>query len=196
MRLEGNALSNISVSVIAGLSLPASIGKLRYERYIQEQGKDYPFADHVNEVLFDEADKHSVHIVSRLENGQLISALRLTPFSIASNINYFSALVSQQVPHGKSEDNIVVLSRLVKCTDVVGTRSIQHIFKYCFDYCVNREWTYGLIHTAPSLVPLFFRYGWRQIAQEYHDQYAGSQVCLYLDALDREHLMKIRSPYL
>ncbi|OED36822.1 hypothetical protein AB833_25780 [Chromatiales bacterium (ex Bugula neritina AB1)] len=193
---EGFALNRFSVSVINGLSLPDSVGKLRYEQYVQEQGKKYPTADHDNQLLFDEADAQSVHIVAFSEDGNLLSALRLTPVAIANNIDYFSAFVSQKASCDKSEDSIVILSRLVRCSSMDGAKSIQHIFRFCFDYCVKREWTYGLIHTSPKLRSLFIRYGWRQIAEEYHDQYAGPQVLLYLDALDKEHLRQIRSPYL
>lgn len=186
-------LLDVSVKDVSGISVPIEVGRLRYREFVQGQGKRYPTADHQQHVFFDEVDPLSVHIVSFNGDGALLSALRLTPYDIASELECFEPFLSNV----ESLDQCsVVLSRLVRSGSIDGARSIHHIFKYSFDYCLRHKWTRGVLHTSPRLVSLFARYGWRRTGSEFYDRYAGIQVPLFLDALDIEHLAEVKSPYI
>lgn len=186
-------MKKFDVKEFYGSAAPMSVGKLRYEKYVLSQSKTYPSADHENRVLFDDADPVSVHMVCFDEEGAICSALRLTPFKTALDLAFFDPLVAQ-IEEGRRFS--VVLSRLVRADTISGAQSIQHMFKYCFDYCLKQDWTLGVLHTSPALLPLFRKYGWRAISDEYSDRYAGKQIVLSLDALDLSYLSEIKSPYL
>lgn len=186
-------MKHYNIKYLNGTSLPEAVGRLRYEQYIVNQGKHYPTANHASKVLIDDVDAVSVHMVCESRDNAVLSSLRLTPMGTALNLDFFDPLLAQI----KDRDRFsVVLSRLVRADSLDGARSVQHIFKFCFDYCLKQDWTRGLLHTSPVLKPLFTKYGWRQVGTEYDDRYAGRQIILSLDALDLDYLSEIKSPYL
>lgn len=70
------------IEVVDGDPLPTALGRLRYDKYVREQSKPYSDADHASELLCDEVDALSIHILNWSENGSLGAALRLTPMVV------------------------------------------------------------------------------------------------------------------
>jgi predicted GNAT family N-acyltransferase len=183
---------NHRIDIIDGSPIPTCLGRLRYEKYIREQSKFYPDADHVSRMLGDEIDAFSIHILCWSGDGELGAALRLTPMTVVRELELFANLLSRC----DTSEISVVLSRLVRCNSRAGARSIRPIFKFTYDFCLRHGWPVGILHTSPRLMPLFLRYGWREAGNPFQDPVSGVQVPLMLDALDVEHLQAVSSPYL
>lgn len=178
--------------VCNGLSLPETVGQLRYSQYIEEQGKPYAAADHEKKTLFDDLDPVSLHMLTENHQGQLLSSLRITPCTVYTPASHDLFLESL----GTSIEQIGFLSRLVITPSLEAKKTLKSIFKFSYLHCLKSGTHIGLISTSPRLKPLFLRYGWRSCGDPYEDQTAGTQCPLYLDALDLEHLRKMNSPYL
>ena len=161
--------------------LPPDVGRLRYRKYIQAQGKSYDQARHDTQVFYDQADAASAHLVCRAADGTLLSAVRVTPFGAARQTGLFHpALDSLTVDW----DFDIIASRLVRA-DVPGSaRSIKAILEYTMEFCARNFWFKGLIQTSPRLEPLFVRHGgWARAGATFQDPVAGPQVPLCLDLL-------------
>jgi len=184
---------NITVKKMNGLSLPTEVGQLRYEQFIAEQNKPYLNADHNRKILFDSVDPLSTHIVCESKENGILSALRITPIEAAVELDYFDNVFSRI---DRIEEYSIVLSRLVRGSGLISAKSIIILFKYSYDYCVERGWQFGLINTSPKLESLFIKYGWKRVGDIYIDEYAGEQVPMCLDSTDTKHLKSINSPYL
>lgn len=183
---------NYRIDIIDGSPIPTCLGRLRYEKYVREQSKLYPDADHVTRMLCDEIDALSIHILCRSSDGELGAALRLTPMDVVRKFSLFPDLLRRC--DGLKAN--VVLSRLVRGSSRCGARSIRPIFKFTYEFCLRHAWPVGILHTSPRLLPLFLRYGWREAGIPFQDPVSGVQVPLMLDALDVEHLQAVSSPYL
>ena len=181
-----------SIEINSGIHLPDSVGLLRYQQYIKEQGKPYPDANHDEKTLYDDLDPLSVHVVVNNLAGNLLSSLRFTPCILHTPEAHRDFVERQKIPI----EQIVFLSRLVRSPSLEGAKTIKPIFKYSYEYCIENRTHIGLISTSPQLRPLFLRYGWRDCGSLYQDRYAGPQHPLYLDALDLKYLKKVHSPYL
>jgi predicted GNAT family N-acyltransferase len=179
--------------VFDGAPLPVALGGLRYNRYISEQSKTYPTADHRDLAFYDEADRVSIHILCFDEAGSIGAALRLTPYEVAKDLEIFRRFVASSQA---TDSTSVVLSRLVRSQTKAGAKSITPIFRFTYDFCLRHDWRIGILHTNQKLVPLFLRYGWKRQGRPFWDENSGTQVPLALDALDGDHLCSVASPYL
>jgi predicted GNAT family N-acyltransferase len=170
----------------------AAIGRLRYEKYVQRDGKAYPQADHANRVLFDPIDARSVLFHARRGNGAPMATVRLSRLADALDDPQLGRLAAL----AEKLDITVANSRLVTEDDRDAKLAIKPMFQLVYEVGLLSGARYCLLSTRPALLKLFERFGFKQTGEQFRDAVAADQVVMRLDLWDVVNLATCRSPLL
>ncbi|MFT3803014.1 MAG: GNAT family N-acetyltransferase [Burkholderiaceae bacterium] len=171
----------------------ASIYRLRYRVYVQEQHKVYPWTDHQRQSLSDSSDPYvRRHFVVRDPQGEIIAAVRahtepmptiqralrwdLFEYWADAPLYYISKLVVDP-RYRRSKATSVLMTALYKDWISIGS-------------------PFGFLHCAERFVPLYRRLGFHTYARPFEDLYAGWQVPMLLPAGDEAMHARHASIYL
>lgn len=183
--------ANRSVKIAEG-QLLSQVFKLRYERYIADQGKAYPSIGHGQE-LIDPIDAASLNLSYVSPSSVVTCAVRMSWLEDVTGHDYLREL-AHALDHLQSQ-SVLVCSRLV-----VGRKlqlpALIALFRYAYAIAVTSGASLTAISTRPELVSLFVRFGFRDVHQPFTHPIAGEQITMVLDLLDSAHLRAVSSPLL
>ncbi len=177
-------------------ALLSRVGRLRYRRFVIDQGQKYPFDNHErNPKLIDPIDRFSLNLF--LEKGsQLSTALRLSWCSDVSSNDYLDHLHSR-LPDHITNSRTVICSRLVTATNTRGDLGyIVVLFRRAFEIAILSGCTHSIISTLPQRTQLFQKFGFRETGSMLADPIAGTQLIMMLDLYDLDYLQSVGSPLL
>lgn len=180
----------IAPYLLAGTRLEA-FGQLRYELFVERDGKAYAHADHANRVLLEPADRVSLNF-GVVKNGECLVGVRLTKGSDAHIDEQLSKLLTRY-PH-LDRGRVVLNSRLAVAPG--GQSYIPALFRQVYRAVILEGAAFGLVAARPALAALFERFGYVRGSAAFADSLAGELLPLCLDGNDVEHFRKVRSPFL
>lgn len=179
----------IAPYLLAGTRLEA-FGRLRYQLFVERDGKAYAHADHANRVLLEPADRVSLNF-GVAKNGECLVGVRLTKGTDADIDEQLSNLLARfgELPTA----HVMLNSRMT--VGMAGQMFIPAVLRQVYRAALLSDALYGLIAARASVAPLFQRFGY--IARgTIHTPVAGELVALCLDLYDRENMEDVRSPLL
>jgi predicted GNAT family N-acyltransferase len=169
--------------------------RIRYTVYVVEQGKCYPSADHRQQIFSDDLDASATIIVVANENGPCGTVRANFLHSVGVRPS-FERQIDLSLCSLIPDRNISICSRLAVLPEhrgrIVSSLLFSEIYRYglscntqlCFEAC------------APSLLPIFRKYGFREYYPPYLDPIVGPLHRMVLVLDDLAHLERVRSPFL
>lgn len=168
--------------------------RLRYDVYIEEQGKPYPEADHCNRLLTDDLDIDGEIIVAQFD-GHIVGTLRANWFDSAATRARYRSMFELDRFSLISPAQIAVCSRLAASHDHRHCRARELLFETVYRRGLQRGTRLCFAACAPLLLRMFRKYGFREYAGPLNDPIVGRlhRTLLVLD--DLQHLARVASPF-
>ena len=169
--------------------------RIRYTVYVAEQGKPYLDADHQRRTLSDNLDSSATIILVTGETGPCgtVRANFLDSGGVRAAFEHHVAFtLFAAIP----ESSIAVCSRLAVLPEHRGRVVSGLLFLEIYRYGLGRNTQLCFEACAPSLVPIFRRYGFREYLSPIIDSIVGQLHRMVLVLDDLAHLGKVRSPFL
>ena len=173
------------------------VGRLRYDLFIERDGKAYEHADHANRVFLEPIDQVSLNFVARARD-----RCAVTVRATWANDTVVDPHLEQVVAHANlsSEilDQTIVNSRLAALPTMAARSLITPLFRLMFRVALFANGRFCIAAARTQLIPLFERFGFYQLESRrpYFDEVAGWMSVLLLDMHDRARLVLTGSPYL
>lgn len=166
------------------------IYRLRYRRFVVEQGKSYSGVL-TDGTLIDAEDQTSRQI-AYCEGGRLVAALRQTALKDLSPDGYLAdlAMSARMI----CAPDTIVCSRFVTEGDARSLRAVVALFRLAYEIGLDLGVGHSVLSTREALVSLFETFGYRQTGGSFEHPIAGTQFIMLLDLNDTDHLNRIRSP--
>ncbi|CAK0764124.1 hypothetical protein CCP2SC5_330016 [Azospirillaceae bacterium] len=169
-------------------------GRMRYDIYIEKQGKRYTDANNELKLLIDDLDSQSC-ILFGYYNENIVATLRVssgTNKNVLDHFNkYFNASKAVNVFGG---DSVYFLSRLVSNLSPLTGKVTYRLFEYVYASLRMKGGRVVILHTVPSLVNYFKAIGFQQAWGEFVCSAAGVQIPMIMAFDNVERLCKIKSP--
>jgi predicted GNAT family N-acyltransferase len=169
--------------------------RIRYTVYVAEQRKSYPSADHRQKMLSDHLDSSATIILVAGENGScgtvranfLDSAGVRSAYENQIDLSLFSLIPDRCIS---------VCSRLAVLPEHRGRIVSSLLFSEIYRYGLSRNTQLCFEVCAPSLLPIFRRYGFREYLPPFFDPIVGELHRMVLVLDDLAYLESVRSPFL
>ena len=154
--------------------------RVRFRRYVLEQGKQYPNA--VDGRLEDRLDEVSLNLALYLDD-QLVTAVRLSWLDDISAADYLSPL---KIALAESRiANTIVCSRLVAEPGVGSMRATILLFIAAYYIGLDSSGERSLLSTSPARRKSFAAIGFRDTQATFSSPIFGEQSVMLLNMADR-----------
>lgn len=167
--------------------------RLRYQVFVEEQGKYRGIADHARKRLVDELDDVAVHVCVE-RDGQLVASLRqvrggqLVPEAWRRRFGFDRF-------DGYELEQMGFCGRLLVLPEHRRSRALLYAVDLVYRGARKAGLTLDFIHCDPYLVRLYEQLGYRRHRPAYFDPELGFQVPLVHLLDDGPHLRAVRSPF-
>jgi hypothetical protein len=185
--------SNSSIVKIARSSHEVEeIGRLRYQSFVIDQGQLYQASSDENPMLIDPIDPLSVNLYVK-EAAKISMALRMSWSSDVTPLDYL-ALLTSRLPEPLRAGPTIVCSRLISSYYAPDVKKLVILFRRAFEIGVRSGCTHSVLSTHQHRIPLFERFGYRNLGIAVDDPVAGTQHVLVLNLRDVAYMEKVSSP--
>lgn len=170
------------------------LGRLRYKRFVVDQGQPYKPTNNSDPMLIDPVDRFSVNLYIRRRE-TIDVAVRLSWSADVSSSDYLSLLLVQlddSVRNGRT----IVCSRLIASEQAADVAMLVVICRRAYEIGLRSGGHHSVLSTHRHRVALFERFGYHDTGRIVADPIAGPQHILILDLLDVERLARVNSPLL
>jgi hypothetical protein len=169
------------------------IGRLRYELFVERDGKSYRDVDKDQRLLLEPVDKRSLNFFGTI-GSDCVVAVRSTRVQDAGCDERLSRIVEQSVLPPDQTSTTVIYSRFVVCDRIRARLLIPELFRDVYRAALSSGMTHSILAARPSLIPIFERFGFLAAPTAFFDEIAGPMVIMKLDLLDRDHKARTGSP--
>ena len=173
-----------------------TIFRFRYEVYIDELHKFHLAADHFNKKMEDESDDFSTLYYAENEQG-ITATVRLQNgmngnFAKKEN-EFFSIPVFEKYIH---QNQIGITDRLMVKKEYRRSFLTHEIMQALYINAVQCGMQICFISCEESLLKMYFRYGFRMYDAPADIETGDKRYKLVIFVRDRQHLEKMKSPFL
>lgn len=166
----------------------------RYAVLVGENGFDGHSVDHANKTVGDELDRTASHLFV-LVDGRIVATMRMLPGRAAGEApaleGHYGLTDFQAFPDkALSFTDQLVVSRKFAASKIPSLLSAA-----AFKLSRSGGAMFDFTHTAPALVGLYEKLGYRRYTDNFDDSDLGLQVPMILVMDDLEHLAGLKSPF-
>jgi predicted GNAT family N-acyltransferase len=173
----------------------ARIFRFRYAVYIQEMGKQFPFADHAQRLLSDPLDRNGVHLF--IEKGEaVIATLRINWGSDEAVPREFSEWYSLGSFSDYPARQQSFTSRMMVAHESRGSSAALRLIVEAYRIVRRRPALINFIHTTTERLSFFKKLGFREYRKAFVAPGLGERWPLVLILDDFDHLKACQSPLL
>lgn len=165
--------------------------RLRYRRYVIEQGKNYDSMRDLNGLLTDPLDSVSLNI-AETRAGKVGAAVRLCFLENVGHDDYLYPLVD--LLHAQYGDSCMICSRFVIDPSILELRSTVRLFRAVYEVGLHHGGEVAALSTRPELLKTFGAFGYVATGQTFDHNVAGHQVVMVLHMKDSRRLHSVKSP--
>lgn len=169
--------------------------RVRYAVYLEEQRKPYPSADHHQKLLSDDLDSSAAIILVASED-RACGTVRANFLDSASVRSAYEHQIDLSLCSSIPDHNVSICSRLAVLPQHRGKTVCALLFSEIYRYGLRRNTQLCFEACAPSLLPIFRRYGFREYLPPCVDPIVGQLHRMVLVLDDLAHLERVRSPFL
>jgi predicted GNAT family N-acyltransferase len=182
--------------IASGKEARAAIFRFRYEVYIEELKKTHIDADHFNRMMYDRADEMSILYYAANETG-LIATVRVQHGAkgnfIAKEKAFFSIdMFEEFIPR----QQLGITDRLMIKKEYRRSFLAHEIMLATYLDAVKQKAILCFISCEEKLLPMYLRYGFRMYDAPASIDCGDKRYKLLIVVHDRQHLEKVRSPFL
>jgi hypothetical protein len=181
-----SAVSSIAIATTDQELL--QIGRLRYELFVERDGKSYRSADKDQRLFLEPVDKCSLNFFGAIGNDCVV-AVRSTKVQDAGRDERLSRIVEQSALPADQIFATVIYSRFVVCERIRARLLIPELFRHVYRTGLSSGMTHSILAARPSLIPIFERFGFVAGSTAFLDEIAGPMVIMKLNLLDRDQLL-------
>lgn len=173
-----------------------AIYRFRYEIYIEEMGKPYKNADHVNRLLTDELDDLATLLYFENE-GEIHGTVRINwgkddvAFAAFDNPNFRLSRFDRFASKAFSFN-----SRFMVSPQFRNSRLGLDLARRSYWLGLQHRVLFNFINCNPGLVEFFERLGFKKYESTFLDEMVGDQTPMVLFLEDVDHLRHVKSPFL
>ncbi|KAF0120494.1 MAG: hypothetical protein FD152_4137 [Xanthobacteraceae bacterium] len=164
------------------------IGRLRYDLFIERDGKAYSGANHRQRSFLELIDGHSLNF-QVVHHGEPIAAVRLTRAKDALADEHLVRIVEHAGLNHSDLRQTVVNSRLAVRPDTRARLQIPLLFRHMYRIGVLSGAAYCLVAARPDVGPLFEKFGFKKRSVSYVDPVGGLMEVHVLDVFDKAALL-------
>jgi len=179
------------IRILSGASELTELFRLRYRRYVVEQGKQYDGAVDAQEMLLDPVDRVALNIAEG-RGDRISAAVRLCLAGDVRPEDYLWPL--RNILEARFRDGCMICSRLVVDPPMLGLRSTVLLFRATYEIGLRHGGELCGLSTRPELVPMFAAFGYERTGDDFFHEVSGHQVVLILRMRDIGHLERTKSP--
>lgn len=172
-----------------------AIGRLRYDLFVQRDGKRYECADHEAAIFLEPIDAVSLNFQAT-DHQRCLATVRMTWAQDALGDKHLSEAVKNSGLPDADLSITVLNSRLALRPEMRAKLYLTEMFRTVYRSGHVNGARYCLVAARPSLSKLYIRFGFRDTQRRYVDEVGGEMAITKLDLHDGEHLRRIRSPLL
>lgn len=195
MNSPDKAINNLVTTRIANSKQDVeSIAKLRYKVYIEEQGKPYIEADHMNKSFSDPLDQEATLVMIE-KRGEIEGTVRLNYLSSSLAYTQYYDLFELHQFSEMALNTMGVCSRLAVSATCRNGVVREALFNAIYEEGYTGGGCVCFVACAPILLRLFKAYGFREYTTPFNDPTVGSLRRMLLDVEDIAHLKAVNSPF-
>jgi predicted GNAT family N-acyltransferase len=168
------------------------IGRLRYELFVERDGKSYRDADKDRRLLLEPVDKCSLNFFGTIGNDCVV-AVRSTKVQDAGCDERLTRIAEQSALPADQASTTAIYSRFVVRDRIRARLLIPELFRHVYRTTLSAGMTHSILAARPSLIPIFERFGFLAASTAFLDAIAGPMVIMKLDLLDRDQKAKTGS---
>lgn len=189
---EGTRRPDIGV-IDTGVGLEG-IGRLRYDLFVERDGKGYECADQNARMFLEPIDEVSLNFHHSLVV-ETLAAVRLSWASDALGDSHLRHVVRHSgIPDGLLSRATVTSRLAVRNVRAAKLRMLPMLRETCFAGILSGA-RFTIVSCRPSLIDLFIRLGFRSSGRPVTDTVAGLLEVMVLDLEDNAHLAAANSPF-
>lgn len=165
---------------------------LRYQVYIEEQGRPSHYADHKYKRLEDPLDD-SANIFVAYQNEQLVGTLR-NNLATNSNLEYYPQLYQMDTVGNAYPQYTSMSSKLIIKKELRGSPLFLDLKLTLYQYLLIQGIKFDFGECDIALTYFYRKLGYQQIGRLYHPEYGEGEI-LRLSVQNLNHLERINSPF-
>jgi predicted GNAT family N-acyltransferase len=189
---EPSAVSSIAIAKTDQELL--QLGRLRYELFVERDGKSYRAADKDQRLFLEPVDKCSLNFFGTIGNDCVV-AVRSTKVQDSGCDERLSRIVAQSALPSDQISATVIYSRFVVCERIRARLLIPELFRLAYRTALSSGMRHSILAARPSLIPIFERFGFVAGSTAFLDEIAGPMVIMKRDLLDRDHVARSASSF-
>lgn len=168
----------------------AQIGRLRYELFIERDGKPYRAADKERRLFLEPVDNCSLNFFGTIGNDCVI-AVRSTKAEDVKCDRRLTRVVEKSALATNRIATTVIYSRFVVRERIRARLLIPALFRLAYQTALSSGMSHAVLAARPSLIPIFERFGFVAEDTAFLDEIAGPMVIMTLSLLDRSRLAEL-----
>lgn len=168
------------------------VGRLRYELFVERDGRTYAHANHAERVLIEPVDAVSLNL--RATSGQnCLAAVRLTQGLDAVSDTGLAATLRRS---GHAHDDCLIVSHMAVRPEAAAPALAVDLGRHAYRAGLQTGAGIAVLAARTAQVEWFARFGFKPSGPSWDDASEGEVRCLVLNMLDRAWLEAIDSPLL
>jgi predicted GNAT family N-acyltransferase len=156
------------------------IGRLRYDLFVERDGKSYRAVDMEQRLFLEPVDECSLNFLGTIE-GDCVIAVRSTRAEDAKADERLWRIVEKSHIAADRIPTTVIYSRFVVRERIRARLLIPALFHLAYQTALSSGMSHALLAARPSLVPIFERFGFVAESTAFLDEIAGPMVIMTLD---------------
>lgn len=184
-----------SIGIVDSVLGIGPIGRLRYDLFIERDGKAYEFADHDQRSFIEPIDSCSLNFHFSNDD-QCLAAVRLSWAEDALADNHLKLVVENSGIETSLFPQMLVTSRMaIRDQKIAKQKMVALIQEACFIGVLSGA-RYSCVGCRPTLARLFEKMGFEFSGSRYVDHVAGFMTVMVLDISKASYLRSLGSPFL
>lgn len=176
-------------------SLREAIFRLRYAIYVEEMGRDQPGTCHSARQIIDAQDQ-SGRLFAAFDGERLIGTVRNDYVRDGDSDEYIALYGARAYVEQRGREQVSISGRLMVRPEYRAGRAAFALAAATYSRALGDGIHHNLIDCNPPVEPFFRRLGYRVFRKPVMHPSYGPVAVLVLDLFDREHLARVRSPFL
>ncbi|CAH1664056.1 hypothetical protein CHELA20_40292 [Hyphomicrobiales bacterium] len=188
-------LTYSGISIATSMADLTTVGRLRYDLFVERDGKSYAQADHRHRTLVEDVDRVSLNFQATAYQ-RCLASVRLTRAEDAYLDSQLSLIVRDNNLIDPPYVGCLLLSRMIVRVEMRARLCIPDLFRQTYRIGLRSGASLAFLATREPLVPLFGRFGFIETGRKFLDPIAGPLIILALHLRDETRLREVRSPLL
>lgn len=185
---------NVRVGMVSNPLELQRVQGFRYAVLVGEHGFEGASVDHEKKTVADALDSTASHLFV-LVDGKIVATMRMLPGSAAGDAPGLDAHYGLTDFEAFPDKALSFTDRLVVAKEFAGSKIPSLLTAAAFKLSRGGGAMFDFTHTAPALVGLYEKLGYRRYTDNFDDGDLGLQVPMILVMDDLEHLAGLKSPF-